>query len=118
MIRTFGSESNTGPIRQPQASTWNLSLRHLQPFLPSDPFHALVVHFPALAENTRSDNGLYLEVKRAEQTCQAQLDMSSSSQSRHVRFYVPAAAAWLVRSGRRRLRHGWSGLGVTGHRGW
>ena len=49
--------------------------------------------------------------------CQPNLEMSSFSPSRHVRFYVPAAAAWLVRSGRRRVRHGWSGLGVTGRRG-
>ena len=48
--------------------------------------------------------------------CQAQIDMSAFSHSRHVRFYV-LAAAWLVRSGRRRVRHGWSGLGVTGPRG-
>ncbi|MBM4134942.1 MAG: PAS domain S-box protein, partial [Nitrospira sp.] len=42
--------------------------------------------------------------------CQPNLEMSSSSQSRNVRFYVPAAAACRPRSGNSRLRHGWSGL--------
>lgn len=40
---------NTGAIGEPQSAWLWLLLRHLQSFPPPDPFHAFVIHAPALS---------------------------------------------------------------------
>ena len=47
--------------------------------------------------------------KLIDEICQATVALSG--------FYVMAAAVCVSRVGRSRVRLGWSGLGVTGHRG-
>ena len=47
MILAQRPESDARAIAQPQSAPFRLSLRHFEPLLPPDPFHALVVHLPA-----------------------------------------------------------------------
>jgi hypothetical protein len=46
MVPVFWPSPDTGPIIQPQATTFGLMLRYFEPFLTPDPFHPLVVDLP------------------------------------------------------------------------
>src|SRR5690606_27787982 len=55
VILPLRTQSNTTPIIQPQPSTLRLPLWNLQPLFTPDPFHALVIHTPALSSQHRRD---------------------------------------------------------------
>ena len=48
MIAVGRAVPTTGAIGEPQPAALGLLLRHLQSFPPPDPFHAFVIHAPAL----------------------------------------------------------------------
>ena len=58
MIRLLRSQADTGAIRQPEAPAWRLALRHLESFPPPDPFHAFVIHAPAVVVQQGGDSSI------------------------------------------------------------
>lgn len=54
MVRPFRSQSDTGPVIEPEPALLSLLLRDFQPLTPPDPFDTLMVHLPASVPEQRS----------------------------------------------------------------
>jgi len=55
MIGLLRAEPDTGPIGQSETPPWRLALWHFEPVSSPDPFHAFMIHPPAVVMQQGGD---------------------------------------------------------------